>query len=109
MARKGDEAKSKIIEKIKESFGQDFVGIQDKKLYVVQEENGEKLQFAISITMPKTGIETTTTVTNSIEVEEFSLGGVKLVNKPIETLANSEEMRAKEKETVKKLMAELGL
>lgn len=107
MARKGDEAKNKIIEKIKEAFGQNFVGIQDKKLYIVQQENGESLQFAISITMPKTGIETTTV--QSIAVDSFSLGTEKEVIVSQPTLANSHEMREKEQETVRKLMSELGL
>ena len=53
---KGSEAKEYVIRKIKETFGEDFVGEQDKKKYVWGQEGGEKVQIAISLTCPKNPI-----------------------------------------------------
>ena len=53
---KGSEAKEYVIRKIKEAFGEDFVGEQDKKIYVWGQEGGEKVQIAISLTCPKNPI-----------------------------------------------------
>lgn len=54
---KGTEAKAIVEKKIQECFGQDFVGVVDKKLYVnIKESNGEIVQVAISMTCPKTMI-----------------------------------------------------
>ena len=53
---KGSEAKEYVIRKIKETFGEDFVGEQDKKIYVWGQEGGEKVQIAISLTCPKNPI-----------------------------------------------------
>ena len=53
---KGAEAKEYVIKKIMNAFGEDFVGEQDKKLYVWGQEAGEKVQIAISLTCPKNPI-----------------------------------------------------
>ena len=50
---KGNIAKQNVAKKIAEVFGSDFVGEFDKKLYLWSEENGEKVQIAISMTCPK--------------------------------------------------------
>lgn len=55
MAR-GNEAKERAIKKIAEAFGNDFIGIFDKKVYVWCQEGGERIQLAISMTCPKTPI-----------------------------------------------------
>lgn len=105
--RKGDTARAEVIKKIEDAFGADFITFQDKKIYVKGREDGEELQFAISVTMPKTGVTTTVTVTNPIDVNDFTFGdGEKFEHK---TLANSEEMRKKEEENVRKLMERLGI
>lgn len=109
MARKGDTAKAEVIKKIEDAFGADFITFQDKKIYVKGRENGEELQFAISVTMPKTGVTTTVTVTNPIDVNDFTFGDGNDEPKKPETLANSEEMRKKEEENVKKIMERLGI
>ena len=57
---KGSEAKEYVIRKIKETFGEDFVGEQDKKIYVWGQEGGEKIQIAISLTCPKNPIDNLT-------------------------------------------------
>lgn len=52
MAAKGSEAKLLVQEKIKEAFGQDFIGINSGKVYVWVNDGGEKVQIAISLTHP---------------------------------------------------------
>ena len=56
MAR-GAVAKQLVIKKIAEAFGDDYIGEFDKKFYVWANENGERVQIAISMTCPKTPIE----------------------------------------------------
>lgn len=46
-----------MIEKIIQAFGNDYIGIHQKKVYVWGEENGEKIQVAISLTCPKEVID----------------------------------------------------
>lgn len=53
MAR-GAIAKQIVTEKIKNSFGADFIGIQDNKIYVQADDGGgKKVQIAIAMTCPK--------------------------------------------------------
>lgn len=54
MARKGDQARSDVMNQIVSAFPGAF--IQDKKIYVTANEGGEAIQFAISLTMPKTPV-----------------------------------------------------
>lgn len=53
MAVKGAMAKQVIIDKLKETFGSDFVGVSDNKVYVWAQDGAEKVQIAISMTCPK--------------------------------------------------------
>ena len=57
MAVKGSVAKLFVENKIKEMFGEDFVGSADKKLYVLADDGGQKVQIAISLTCPKVGLD----------------------------------------------------
>ena len=50
---KGAIGKQNVIEKIKTAFGADFIGEYDKKIYVWTQENGERIQIALSLTCPK--------------------------------------------------------
>ena len=53
MAR-GSIAKENVENIIKQAFGEDFVTVQDKKLYVWANDGGERVQISISLTCPKT-------------------------------------------------------
>ena len=55
MAR-GAIGKQNVVNKIKQAFGADFIGEYDKKFYVWTQENGERIQIAISLTCPKTQV-----------------------------------------------------
>jgi hypothetical protein len=53
MAR-GNTAKINVEKKIQQAFGDDFVGVYDKKLIVWANDGGERVQIAITMTCPKT-------------------------------------------------------
>ena len=52
MAR-GIKAKEYVIKKLKEVFGDDYIGEVDKKFYVWSYEDGQKTQVSIALTCPK--------------------------------------------------------
>ena len=58
---KGDLLKKEITNKLEEVFGNAFLGVIDKKIYLQGKENGETIQIAITMTCPKTLIETSNT------------------------------------------------
>lgn len=53
MAVKGATAKTVIIEKLKQTFGSDFVAVNDGKVYVMANDGTEKVQICISMSCPK--------------------------------------------------------
>jgi hypothetical protein len=61
MAAKGSNAKSVIIQKLKDVFGKDYIGEFNSKHYIWSDDGGEKVQIAISLTCPKTQVEVVNT------------------------------------------------
>lgn len=53
MAKRGEIARQAVYNKIAETFGGDFLGVNDKKIYVQVKEGAENIAFAIAVTMPK--------------------------------------------------------
>lgn len=105
MAR-GAIAKVNAADKIREAFGADFVGEFDKKLYVWVDENGEKVQIAISMTCPKTpvGVENFAAEPgDSLDFENMSAAAA--APKSFEPAVISDE----EKQNIAELMKRLGL
>ena len=104
---KGAIAKQNVTKKIQEIFGADFIGEVDKKIYVWTQENGERVQVAISLTCPKTPIEVSGT-----PIPTFS-GGMDFESMGVATVAPANsapaEISEEEKQTVADLMARLGL
>ena len=98
MAKKGDTARAIVYDKIKEAFGENFVDIVDKKIYVTANEQGEDIQFAITVTMPKTPVHKAPKENNEINFET-----------PTSTSKPKVEISDKEKEDIRKLMEELNL
>ena len=96
MAR-GSLAKENLIKRFAAAVGEDFICEKDKKFYFWSTENGERVQVAVSMTVPKTPIECT------------SPGGdLNFDNDNIPEVVTV-EMNRDEKETLDRLMAELGL
>lgn len=54
---KGTQAKEAVVNKLRTAFGADYIGEYDKKWYVWSQENGERIQIAISLTCPKVPVE----------------------------------------------------
>lgn len=83
--------REEIRDTIIAAFGDDFVGIQDKKIYIKAiEDNGEEAQFAISITKPKIPIAGS-------------------LAQSTEELAPTAALTQEDKNTVDELMRRLGL
>ena len=107
MAR-GNDAKEKLINKIITALGSDYVGCFDKKYYFNSEENGEKVQIAISMTCPKVpvGAETIDFKAepgDSLNFEDMSAAPI------AGGAATSAEISEIEKRNIAELMARLGL
>lgn len=99
MAAKGTYAKESVINKIKSTFGEDFVGVYDKKVYLWSEENGERVQICLSLTCPKTPIG---------NIEDYTVGDSINFEEPAVD-RNVPEISQNEKETIANLMEKLGI
>ncbi len=98
---KGAIAKENIAKKMAEAFGNNWIGEYDKKYYVWSEENGEKIQIAISMTCPKTPIGEAGAVADS-NVLNFEDGTISGEGAKVDITPD-------EKKNVADLMARLGL
>ena len=120
MAAKGNAAKATVIEKIKEVFGDNFIGEVDKKAYVWADDGGEMIQVAIALTCPKVPIKAPAAkAVNAPEVktETFNWGGYTngawggasaTVTKTPEPKP-AIEVTPEERERIAKLIEKLGL
>ena len=61
MAR-GSNAKFEVANRIRDSFGNDFVGASGGKLYVWADDGGERVQIALAMTCPKVFLDCETSV-----------------------------------------------
>lgn len=51
---KGTKAKENVAQKLKSIYGDDFIGEYQKKIYIwEQDDGGQKVQIAVSMTCPK--------------------------------------------------------
>lgn len=105
MAR-GAIAKVDVSEKIKKAFGVDFVGEFDKKLYVWAEENGERVQIAISMTCPKVPVGVGNFAAEPGDSLDFeNMSAAPAASPTFEPATVSDE----EKQNIAELMKRLGL
>lgn len=102
---RGSIAKEQVEKKIIEAFGDDYVGTIDKKIYVWSEENGERIQIAIAMTCPKTPVGAVPT-NKPISTDGV---GYDFENMPTITPKETIEYTQEEKDTINRLIAELGL
>lgn len=98
---KGAVAKEQIAKKMAEVFGADWIGERDKKYYLWANENGERIQIAISMTCPKTPIGEAGATADS-NVLNFEDGATVGGETPIEITID-------EKKNIADLKARLGL
>ena len=102
---KGAIGKQNVIQKIAEAFGKDFIGEHDKKIYVWTQENGERIQIAISLTCPKVMIDAMDAEMLEAPAGDFDWS----MDTPAAPKAAPVEISQEEKDTVANLMAKLGL
>lgn len=111
MAR-GSLAKDYVTKKIIETFGPNECFLYDKKLYITTKEDGAPIQVCLSLTCPKTLVEPSgSTVAVEPPKSAFS-GGIdfeSLGGTSEPTAFKPAEITEQEKETVRDLMARLGL
>ena len=86
MAVRGTIAKTNVENMIKAAFGNAYVGIHDKKLYVLADDGGQQVQIAITLTCPKTGIEASEEPEYAGFVEETTIEFTPEEEQTIETL-----------------------
>lgn len=94
---KGSIAKENLIKRFATAVGEDFICEKDKKFYFWSTENGERVQVAVSMTVPKTPVECTAPG-GDLNFETENVTTVKPV-----------EMQESEKEILDRLMKELDL
>ena len=101
---RGAIAKEKVIEKIKEAFGQDYLGIQDKKVYILADDGGEKVQIALSLTCPKVSLNIVKPATLNYNA------GINFEDDSSEIVPPAQaEITDTERENIRKLMQRMGL
>ena len=94
---KGSIAKENLLKRFATAVGEDYICEKDKKFYFWSTENGERVQVAISMTVPKTPVECN------------APGGDLNFDTETPAPAKPVEMGADEKATLDRLMEELGL
>lgn len=101
---KGNVAKSKIAEKIKNLYGADYVGEAGGKYYIYENDGAEKIQIAISLTCPKNPIGT-------VDMSGAFGEGLDFEAEPVlaQTKFEPAEITEQEKDNLKALMDRLGL
>ena len=95
---KGQTAKAEVENIIRNAFGKNFLGVMDKKLYVLADDGGgEMINVAISMTCPKTNF--------SLDKDEFSSDG----NFGQPDVFQPVEITSQEMDNVRKLIKEFNL
>lgn len=103
---KGTIAKQQVINKIQSVFGKDFIGEYDKKIFVWGQENGERVQIAISLTCPKVPVEISSApITGDFNFEDDAPSNVVVAAGAYQPA----EITDDERERVVDLMKKLGL
>ena len=106
---KGQIAKSKVAEKLKEAFGSSFLGEMNGKYYIEEDDGGEKVQVAINMTCPKVLFEKEPAGAAASMPPPTSAFGVGSASHLAAQTPPAAEISAKEKENIRTLMERLGL
>ena len=114
MAARGTFAKDEIIKKIIECFGQDQAFVYDKKLYINTKENGETVQVCLTLTCPKMMVSPNGGTEAVVETPKSNFsGGLDFESFGVAPSApepfKPAEISESERDTVRDLMARLGL
>lgn len=109
MAARGNVAKERVGKILREAFGENYIAEQDKKHYVWVDDDGERVQIAISLTCPKTFIEV-----DGSAIPKAADGGLNFEEDaaPVVKAAPAEhvvEISSEERYNITALMEKLGL
>lgn len=102
---KGAIAKQTVVDKIKQAFGDDYIGESGNKHYIwVKDGGAEKIQIAISLTCPKNPIGT-------VDVNAAFSDGIDFAAAPVvaPTTFTPAEITQEEVDNLAEMMAKLGL
>ena len=97
---KGSQAKVNVTNKIANTFGEDWIGEINKKLYVWADDGGERVQISIALTCPKTFVDAPDK--NYVPDNDWSNDGE--ITQP-----QKAEITEEEKKNIADLMTRLGL
>lgn len=108
MAVKGTLAKEYVDSKLKEAFGEDYIGLKSGKIYVMApDEGGIKIQVALSMTCPKAEIFAEEKSGGAFSLEDNSTVEMKEIK--TEKVIKEVKPSGEETERIKKMLATLGL
>lgn len=106
MAKKGEIARATVQKKIAETFGEDFIGLIDKNLYVwVTDGGADKVQMKITLTMPK--VQVAEDAAQSVPEPEMSGGAWETATSKQEKCPHAPTTEDQNK--IDELMNKLGL
>lgn len=108
MAARGTEAKNKIVQKMAEIFGDDWIGQVENKYYIWSNEDGERIQIAIALTCPKNPVDVETKTIKTKESSEMNFAEMRPDEVPTSRPAKA-EISESERENIAELMRRLGL
>lgn len=109
---RGNEAKSKVIDKIKQAFGADYVATVDGKVYVQARENGEMVQIALALTCPKNPVAAEGASSQPVVKMDFGGNGWdfdNMDNSTVQPPEKSSEISQQEIDDLETMMRNLGL
>lgn len=108
MAARGSVAKENVIKKLAQAFGNDFIGENDKKIYLWANDGGERVQIALTLTCPKTFIDAPNAAAPSENLGDWDFRDE--VPKPMAaTKAEPAVITEQETENIANLLKKLGL
>lgn len=106
MAR-GSTAKIEVENKVAQTFGDNYIGNINGKLYVWANDGGERVQIALTLTCPKTNVEAPSGVAPSTGWD-FSEDNRYSSSSEVEQKVNV-TVTEEEKKNIEEMMARLGL
>lgn len=101
---KGSIAKENVVKKLKEIFGNDYIGENANKHYVWEKDGAERVQIAISLTCPKNPIGTVDV--NAAFGDGFDFEAPQVL---AQTKFEPAEITQEEQDNLAAMMAKLGL
>ena len=104
MAR-GQIAKDKVFAALQQAFGADYIGVVDKKAYLWVNDGGEKLQIAVSLTVPKVQVGAVQNTSAGFNFEEDAAATPVVAKTSFEPA----EITQEEQDNIQMLFEKLGL